>query len=70
MGEPSTPSTPWLGNLLYLVYMLPLLGFSARWTHLQLSVLAMAAALYVIWSISRKGGSPEFTADRAIMAET
>jgi len=70
MGEPSTPSTRWLGNLLYLAYMLPLLGFSARWTHLQLSVLAMAAALYVIWSISRKGGSPEFTADRAIMAET
>jgi glycosyl transferase family 87 len=38
-----------LGSLLYLVYMLPLLGPFARWTHVQLSVLAMAATVYVIW---------------------
>lgn len=67
MGEPSTPSTRRLGTLLYLAYMLPLLGPFARWTHLQLSVLAMAAALYLIWNISRKGSS---AADQASIAET
>jgi hypothetical protein len=38
-----------LGTLLYLVYMLPLLGPLARWTHVQLSVVAMAAGIYAIW---------------------
>jgi hypothetical protein len=70
LGEPSTPSTRWLGTLLYLAYMLPLLGPFARWTHLQLSVLAMAAALYLIWSISRTGSSPASAPDQATMAET
>lgn len=42
----------WLGTLLYLAYMLPLAGPLARWTHVQLSVIAMAAALFVIWRIS------------------
>ncbi len=65
MGEPSTPSTRWLGILLYLAYMLPLLGPFARWTHLQLSVLAMAAALYLIWNISRKGSLLASTAGPA-----
>ena len=40
---------PWLGWLLYLTYLLPLAGPAARWTHLQLSVLAMAALLWVIY---------------------
>jgi hypothetical protein len=44
-------STRWLGTLLYLVYMLPLLGPLARWTHVQLSVIAMAGSLFVIWKI-------------------
>jgi alpha-1,2-mannosyltransferase len=38
-----------MGTLLYLVYVLPLLGFLARWTHLQLSVMAMAVLLYRLW---------------------
>jgi alpha-1,2-mannosyltransferase len=38
-----------LGTLLYLVYLLPLLGPFARWTRVQLSVVAMAASLYLIW---------------------
>jgi alpha-1,2-mannosyltransferase len=38
----------WLGMLLYLVYLLPLFGPLARWTHVQLSVVAMAACLYII----------------------
>jgi alpha-1,2-mannosyltransferase len=44
-----TSLTRGLGTLLYLTYMLPLLGPFARWTHVQLSVVAMAACLYVIW---------------------
>jgi alpha-1,2-mannosyltransferase len=55
VGQPPTPSTPQLGTLLYLVYTLPLLGPLARWTHLQLSVVAMAATVYLIWQICRAG---------------
>jgi hypothetical protein len=40
---------PWLGWLLYLTYLLPLAGPAARWTHLQLSVLAMTGLLWVIY---------------------
>ncbi len=36
-------------TLLYLVYVLPLIGPLTRWTHIQLSVIAMAALFYVIW---------------------
>jgi Glycosyltransferase family 87 len=36
------------GTLIYLVCALPLLGPYARWSHLQLSVIAMAALLYLI----------------------
>jgi alpha-1,2-mannosyltransferase len=49
-----------LGPLLYFVYMLPLLGPLTRWTHVQLSVIAMAACVYVMWRISRD--SPVVTA--------
>jgi|HubBroStandDraft_4_1064222.scaffolds.fasta_scaffold06939_5 hypothetical protein len=45
----------WLGTLLYLTYMLPLLGPFSRWTHVQLSVIAMTATLYAIWIISVEG---------------
>jgi hypothetical protein len=40
------------GTALYLVYALPLLGPLARWTHVQLSVIAMSALLYVIWKMA------------------
>ncbi len=40
---------PWLGWLLYLTYLMPLAGPAARWTHLQLSVLAMTGLLWVIY---------------------
>jgi len=53
-----TPSTWWMATLLYLAYMLPLLGPFAGWTRLQLSVIAMAATLYLIWNISREASSP------------
>jgi alpha-1,2-mannosyltransferase len=44
----------WIGPLLYLVYVLPLLGPLARWTHVQPSVIAMAALVFVIFRIPRK----------------
>jgi hypothetical protein len=50
-GRPSTRLARWLGTLLYFVYILPLLGPFARWTHVQLSVIAMAASAYVIWRV-------------------
>jgi len=53
-GQPSTSSARGLGTLLYLVYALPLLGPFARWTHVQLSVIAMTASVYAIWRMSRQ----------------
>ena len=53
VGQPLTASTRGLGTLLYLAYMLPLVGPFARWTHIQLSVVAMAATVYLIWKIGR-----------------
>ncbi len=69
-GQPLAPSTRWLGTLLYLVYLLPLLGPLARWTHLQLSVLAMTATLFLIWRISCGSASPDFARDRENSAQT
>jgi hypothetical protein len=73
MGEMPTRSTRRLGTLLYFVYMLPLLGRFARWTHIQLSVLAMGALLYLIWSIARQAGSQtvvEISVDTAKIVRT
>lgn len=47
-----TPATRRLGTLLYFCYTLPLIGPLARWTHVQLSVVVMVAAMYGIWQIS------------------
>jgi hypothetical protein len=41
------------GILLYMVYALPLVGILARYTHVQLSVLAMAALVFTIAPLSR-----------------
>ncbi|HEY1679469.1 MAG TPA: glycosyltransferase family 87 protein [Candidatus Sulfotelmatobacter sp.] len=41
------------GPLLYLVYALPLVGPLASWTHVQLSVIAMGALLFVLWKMAR-----------------
>jgi len=51
-AQPATASNRRLGTLLYFVYMLPLLGPLARWSHLQFSVVAMTASLYFIWRVS------------------
>ena len=47
------PSTPALRVLLYLAFVLPLLGPLSRWTHLQLSVPVFAALLCFLWQTSR-----------------
>jgi hypothetical protein len=74
VAQPLMASTRQLGTLLYLVYMLPLIGPFTRWTHVQLSVIAMAAAVYVIWQICRQGSANAFTVitrmDTARIAET
>lgn len=44
-------SRPEMGTAVYLVYVLPLVGPLARWTHVQLAVIAMAVLLYLIWRI-------------------
>ena len=41
-------STRRFGDLLYLAYLLPLLGPLDQWTHVQLSVVAMSTLLFVI----------------------
>lgn len=53
-GQQSTSEVRYAGTLLYLVYALPLVGIVARYTHVQLSVLAMAALVFVIARLSRE----------------
>jgi alpha-1,2-mannosyltransferase len=51
LSQPPRSSTLWLGYILYLIYALPLLGPLARFTHVQISVLAMVAGVYLVWRI-------------------
>jgi len=44
---------PALGWLLYLAFLLPMLGPLSRWTHLQLSVPVFATLLWQLWRASR-----------------
>jgi len=57
VSQSPTASTRWLGTLLYLAYMLPLVGPFARWTHVQLTVVAMTACVWVVWNIGRSRGA-------------
>jgi alpha-1,2-mannosyltransferase len=43
-----------VGPLLYLCYALPLIGPLAQWTHVQLSVPALAVLLWTIFRISKE----------------
>jgi alpha-1,2-mannosyltransferase len=45
-------ATPLLRPLLYLAFILPLLGPLARWTHLQLSVLIFLALLWTLYRMT------------------
>jgi hypothetical protein len=40
-----------LKALLYLAFILPLLGPLSRWTHLQLSVIVFAAILWILYRV-------------------
>ncbi|HSY91780.1 MAG TPA: glycosyltransferase family 87 protein [Candidatus Binatus sp.] len=51
----SYSSAPVLRGLLYLAFVLPLVGPLARWTHLQLSVVVFAALLWTLYRIATPG---------------
>lgn len=53
LSHPDHRAATALGALSYLAFTLPLLGPLSRWTHLQLSVIAFAWLLVVVWHISR-----------------
>ncbi len=65
-----TPHSSVIGTLLYFVFVLPLVGPLAKWTHVQPSVIAMAALLYVIWKVSRASGSATSEVERSVSART
>lgn len=48
LSNPSAPGHGHIATLSYLIYVLPLIGFTARWTHVQLSVIAMAGLLWIL----------------------
>jgi hypothetical protein len=45
-------SNPVLHVLLYLAFVLPLMGPLSRWTHVQLSVIAFALILALLYRLS------------------
>lgn len=57
--QPHHPNTPHLKLLLYLAFILPLLGPLARWTHLQLTVPVMLAILCVVFQLGRRNNVEE-----------
>jgi len=65
LANPHHPSAPALQLLLYLAFVLPLLGPLSRWTHLQLSVPAFWALLWILRRYSAEARqSPEQLASR------
>jgi hypothetical protein len=54
VSQPDQCDTGPFKLLLYLAFVLPLLGPLAHWTHFQLSVPVMAALMYGIWNLERK----------------
>ena len=52
LARPTLQSSP-IGTLLYFVYLLPLVGPLAKWTHVQLSVIAMTGLLYLVWKVTQ-----------------
>ena len=54
VAQQPTREVRFAGTLLYPVYVLPLVGIVARYTHVQLSVIAMVALLLVIARLSRE----------------
>ena len=59
VAQPDHAHTPHLKLLLYLAFILPLLGPLARWTHLQLTVPVMLAILSVVFQLGRRNNVEE-----------
>jgi Glycosyltransferase family 87 len=57
LREADTASLLVLQVLLYLAFVLPLIGPLSRWTHLQLSVPAFALLLWMLWRCSANGAA-------------
>ncbi|MGB8113735.1 MAG: glycosyltransferase family 87 protein [Candidatus Sulfotelmatobacter sp.] len=57
LAQPDERRSRHLALLLYLAFVLPLVGPLARWTHFQASVPVMASILYFLWHCGRS--SPE-----------
>src|SRR5579871_361958 len=53
VGHSPSGSTARAGTLLYLIYTLPLVGPFTRWTHVQLSVVAISVLTWTIWRLSQ-----------------
>jgi alpha-1,2-mannosyltransferase len=56
VASASDSSSRTLALFLYLSYLLPLLGPLARWTHVQLSVIAMVASLFAVCMVAHQVG--------------
>lgn len=52
VSQPHVPARGLIGTVLYFVYVLPLAGPIAQWTHVQLTVLAMSGLAYLLWKES------------------
>ncbi len=55
VNNPQHPSTPLLRLLLYMAFILPLFGPLSRWTHIQLSVPAFTAILWLVYRCATPG---------------
>jgi alpha-1,2-mannosyltransferase len=59
-----------LGSLLYSCYALPLLGPITRWTHVQLSVVAMVATLLMLWRFQLLNKNASASGNRLAQADS
>lgn len=65
LGNEPNPTTPAFRVLTYLVFALTLLGPLSQWTHLQLSVIALVALL---WMVHRSGtANPKLAGTESII---
>jgi hypothetical protein len=63
VGHPSHPAAKRVQQLLYFSYALPLAGIAARFTHVQLSVVAMSGLAWVLASVVLERGIPDDSGD-------
>lgn len=69
LAQAPSSTARWLGTLLYLIYALPLVGALARFTHVQLSVIAMTAAVWLIWRAVVHEPNRNFSASGNLLAQ-